>query len=146
MAIPRLHVKEPIPAPVSSGGSSIRTVNIGDLVYVDRDGNVATILSETVFIILQNAAGFTWALNFILYNKTHDIPGPHETGFGAVYIRFLDANGKYVAPNLEAVFTRRDCLNQGPKTVGGALNDIFQEGAVTFEMTQKEVTADIGVC
>jgi hypothetical protein len=142
----RIDIKGTLPSPVCVNDICTITMSLGELVYTDGGGSVASRLTDFNFRIIQSSSNTNWIANFGLYNKTHDVVAGDETGLGHVYIRFRDALGNYLSDTVDIRFDRTGCLYQGPKTPAGLLSDIIKSGAVTYEISQQTLTADINDC
>jgi hypothetical protein len=135
-----------LPAPTCANNICTIAFQFGDLAYTDGNNNVATKLGGVTVSIIQSSAVTNWVASFDLYNVTHDQVTLQEPGTGHLFIRFKDSFGNYLSDTIDISFDRTGCLEQGKRTPAGVVQDIFKAGATTFELSQKTVTAPIGVC
>jgi hypothetical protein len=149
--LPPLHATGALPTPTCDPSSAVcaATVNVGDLTFVDGDGNVASILHgfSFSFVRLQSSPNpVTEVLvNFSIENKTVD----RDVNEDHMHIRFRDSFGNYL-PDIVSVALARafnKCgVNPNPQALTAPVSDIYAHGATTYEITQEKITEALLVC
>jgi hypothetical protein len=151
-ASPPININAPLPAKncIKALKFCESTVVVGNLLFVDGNGDAASKLSNFSLNVIQfpSSGGnlLTEAIvNFNLENVTID----QDTDVEYMHIKFLDKRGNYL-PDVITVGIPRKGSNCGkqPNLIASAvpLDDIFKKGAFKYEITQEKITGVILVC
>jgi hypothetical protein len=126
----------PYPIPTSRE----EKIYVGDYNYLDLLGNVATIVYNIAFTIIEEGRGngavvTHFAVDYDVYNKTWDKQGTSDS---FILLNIMDAAGTIIVPNaVKLAVDRYSC------TYGGARHE-HQEGVLGVPVFQNARAALIG--
>lgn len=152
IASPPINVTAPLPATGCVRASKFceKTVVVGDLLFVDGDGNAASKVSGFTFNVIQfPSSGGNLLTEVVMNFNLENITVDKDTSVEYMHIKFLDKRGNYLS-DVVSVGLLRDSSKCGKlqnlQALVAPVGDIFKKGAAKYEITQEKITGDILVC